>query len=130
MTRRLSLAERLAADGKDLLLDEIVKQSEWSLFLVEQAVLHFGSQQDEFSCNDLRDLLPDLGHGFLGAAINAMRAGGLIAHTGRMVPSTQANTHAHRIAVWQLTAKGRGIAAARKTAARIKAGIEQRTEAA
>ena len=119
MTKRLSLAERLAAVEKNLLLDEIVRQSEWSLFLVEQAVLHFGGQHDEFSCNDLRDVLPELGHGFLGAAINALRSAGIIEHTGRMVPSTQANTHAHRIAVWTLTGKGHGIAAARRAAAEI-----------
>lgn len=117
MTKRLSLAERLAADEKNLLLHEIVQQSEWSLFLVEQAVLHYGLQKTEFSCNDLRDVLPELGHGFLGAAINALRTSGIIAHTDRMVPSTQANTHGHRIAVWKLTGKGIGIAA-RSAAAR------------
>ncbi|MDX3713437.1 hypothetical protein PV733_31740 [Streptomyces europaeiscabiei] len=117
MTKRLSLAERLAADDKNLLLDEIVKQDDWSLFLVQQAVLHFGLRKPEFSCNDLRDVLPELGHGFLGAAINALRTAGIIAHTDRMVPSTQANTHGHRIAVWKLTGKGIGIAA-RSAAAR------------
>jgi hypothetical protein len=117
MTKRLSLAERLAADDKNLLLDEIVKQDEWSLFLVQQAVLHFGLRKAEFSCNDLRDVLPELGHGYLGAAINALRTTGIIAHTDRMVPSTQANTHGHRIAVWKLTGKGIGIAA-RSAAAR------------
>lgn len=125
MTKRLSLAERLATDEKNLLLDEIVKQSEWSLFLVEQAVLHFGGQRAEFSCNDLRDVLPELGHGFLGAAINALRAGGIIQHAGRYVPSTQANTHAHVIAVWRLTDKARAIGVARRAAR-----IEQRRAAA
>jgi hypothetical protein len=115
MTKRLSLAERLAADEKNLLLDEIVKQSEWSLFLVEQAVLLFG-RRGPFSCNDLRDVLPELGHGFLGAAINGLRNGGVIEHTGRTVPSTQENTHAHRIAVWQLTPRGLAIAAQRDLA--------------
>lgn len=110
MTKRLSLAERLAADEKNFLLDDIVKQSEWSLFLVQQAVLHFGLDRGEFSCNDLRDVLPELGHGFLGAAINALRSSGVIERTGQYVPSTQANTHAHPIAVWRLTEKGRGIA--------------------
>jgi hypothetical protein len=62
-------------------------------------------------------VLPELGHGFLGAVINSLRSGGIIAHTGRMVPSTQANTHGHRIAVWTLTTKGRQIAARRRTAA-------------
>jgi hypothetical protein len=126
MTKRLSLAERLAADKKNLLLDDIVKQDEWSLLLVEQAVLHFGLRKAEFSCNDLRDVLPELGHGFLGAAINALRAGGVIERTGQYVPSTQTSTHGHVIAVWRLTARGRGIALARRAAARI----EQRKAAA
>ncbi|MFE4857298.1 hypothetical protein [Streptomyces sp. NPDC056670] len=114
MTKKLTVAERLATDAKDILLDDIVKRSEWSQFLVEQAALHFGEQHAEFSCNDLRDVLPELGHGFLGAAINALRQGGVIEHTDRMVPSTQANTHAHRISVWRLTDRGRTIAAQRR----------------
>ncbi|HEY9372835.1 hypothetical protein [Streptomyces sp.] len=129
MTRRLSVTERLAADEKNLLLDDIVRQSEWSQFLVEQAVLHFGLDHQQFSCNDLRDVLPELGHGFLGAAINALRNAGVIEHAGQMVPSTQANTHGHRIAVWQLTGKGYGIACARRTAGRVKARIEQQKAA-
>jgi hypothetical protein len=130
MTRRLSVAERLASTEKDALLDDIAKHSEWDRFLVEQAVLHFGESRAEWSCNDLRTVLPNLGRGFLGAAINSLRSAGVIEHTGRTVPSTQANTHGHRIGCWQLTAKGRGIAAARRTACRIKARIEQRGEAA
>jgi hypothetical protein len=113
MARKLSPAERLASAEKDFLLEEIADQSAWDQHLVEQAVFHFGQHHDEFSCNDLRDVLPELGQGFLGAAITSLRTAGVIAHTGRMVPSTQANTHAHRIAVWQLTAKGRQIAAQR-----------------
>ncbi|MFG2352639.1 hypothetical protein [Streptomyces sp. NPDC048521] len=113
MARKLTPAERLASAEKDFLLEEIADQSSWDQFLVEQAVFHFGQRYDEWSCNDLRDVLPELGHGYLGAAINSLRTGGIIAHTGRMVPSTQANTHAHRIAVWQLTDKGRAIAARR-----------------
>jgi len=116
MTRRLSVAERLASTEKDALLDDIAKHSQWDQFLVEQAVLHFGANVTEFSCNDFRDVLPDLGPGLLGAAINSLRSAGIIAHTGRSVPSTQANTHAHRIAVWELTPKGRHIAAQRRAA--------------
>ena len=130
MTRRLSVAERLASTEKDALLGDIARHSEWDRFLVEQAVLHFGEQRPEWSCNDLREVLPELSPGFLGAAINSLRTAGVIEHTGRMIPSTQANTHGHRISVWQLTAKGRGIAAARRTARRIKARIEQREAAA
>ena len=118
MARKLTPAERLATAEKDLLLEEIADQSSWDQFIVEQAVFRFGQRHDEWSCNDLRDVLPELGHGFLGAAINSLRTGGIIEHTGRMVPSTQVNTHGHRISVWQLTDKGRGIAAARRTAAR------------
>jgi hypothetical protein len=119
MARKLSPAERLASADKDLLLEEIADQSSWDQFLVEQAVFHFGQRHDDFSCNDLRDVLPELGHGFLGAAINSLRSGGIIEHTGRTVPSTQASTHGHRIGVWQLTAKGRGIAA-RRAAGRVE----------
>ncbi|MFF7184663.1 hypothetical protein ACFZAR_05390 [Streptomyces sp. NPDC008222] len=118
---RLTVAERLASADKNLLLDEIVRQSEWSQFLVEQAVLLYG-RRGPFSCNDLRDVLPELGHGFLGAAINALRTGGVIEHTGVMVPSTQANTRGHRIAVWQLTPRGLAIAAERSIRARTQQG--------
>lgn len=113
MARKLSPAERLASAEKDLLLEELADQSSWDQFLVEQAVFHYGQRHNDFSCNDLRDVLPELGHGFLGAAINALSRGGIIQHTGRTVPSTQANTHGHRIGVWTLTAKGQRIAAQR-----------------
>jgi hypothetical protein len=116
VTRRLSVAERLASTEKDALLDDIAKHSEWDRFLVEQAVLHFGEKHATFSCNLLREVLPDLGPGLLGAVINSLRTAGIIAHTGQMVPSTQTNTHGHRIAVWTLTAKGRQIAAKRRAA--------------
>lgn len=116
MTKHLTVAERLAADSKDVLLDDIVKQSQWSQFLVEQAVLHYGQHGRAFSCNDLRDVLPELGHGFLGAAINALRQGGIIHHTGSMVFSTQERTHGHRIAIWRLTADGKRIARQRRQA--------------
>lgn len=113
MARKLTPAERLAAAEKDLLLEEIADQSSWDQFLVEQAVFHFGQRHDEFSCNDLRDVLPELGQGFLGAAINSLRQGGVIEHTGRTVPSTQASTHGHRIGVWRLSVKGQLIAVQR-----------------
>ena len=58
MTRRLSVAERLAADTRDITLKTIADQSSWDRFLVEQVVFAIGQQQDEFSANDLRDLLP------------------------------------------------------------------------
>jgi hypothetical protein len=118
MARKLTPAERLANAEKDFLLEEIADQSSWDQFLVEQAVFHFGQRHDDFSCNDLRDVLPELSHGFLGAAINSLRTGGVIEHTGRTVPSTQANTHGHRIGVWRLTAKGRQIAAHRAVRAK------------
>jgi len=124
MARKLTPAERLATADKDLRLEEIADQSSWDQFLVEQAVFHFGQRHDTFSANDMRDVLPELGHGFLGAAINALRTGGIIAHTGYMVPSTSAATHGHRLAVWQLTTKGRQIAARRA------ARTEQREAAA
>ncbi|MBQ1164640.1 hypothetical protein KBZ21_42445, partial [Streptomyces sp. A73] len=69
-----------------------------------------GLQQDEFSANDMRELLPDLAHGHLGAACNALRASGVIEHTGQYVPSTSPTTHGHPIAVWRLSIKGLLIA--------------------
>lgn len=115
---RLSVAEQLAAADKDLLLDQINAQSEWSQFLVMQAVLAFGQQHDTFSCNQMRDVLPELGHGFLGAAINALRTGGIIEHTGQYVPSTSPATHGHPISVWRLSFKGHVIAEVRRGARR------------
>lgn len=114
MTRRLTVAERHASADKDLLLTDIANQSEWSQFLVEQAVFAFGLAHETFSCNQLRDVLPELGHGFLGAAINAMRQGGILQHTGQYVPSTSPSTHGHPIAVWKLSAKGHAVAAQRR----------------
>ncbi|MGW7053076.1 hypothetical protein [Streptomyces sp. NPDC054887] len=114
MTRHLSVAERLASAEKDMLLADIAKTSSWDRFLVEQAVYAYGLANAEFSANDLRDVLPEMGHGYLGAAIGSLRAGGVIEHTGRMVPSTSGPTHGHRLSVWQLTAKGHAIAERRR----------------
>ena len=116
MPRRLSVAERLASTEKDALLDDIAKHSEWDRFLVEQAVLHFGERYITWSCNQIREQLPEVGSGFLGAAIISLRAAGIIAHTGQYVPSTSAATHGHPIAVWTLTPQGRLIAARRRAA--------------
>ncbi|MGW3594959.1 hypothetical protein [Streptomyces sp. NPDC005167] len=113
MTRRLTVAERHASVEKDFLLSDIASQSTWSQFLVEQAVFSFGLDQDTFSCNQMRDLLPELGHGFLGAAINSLRQGGILQHTGQYAPSTSPSTHGHPIAVWKLSAKGHAVAAER-----------------
>ncbi|TFI30099.1 hypothetical protein [Streptomyces sp. 4R-3d] len=116
MTRRLSVAERHAADEKNLTLAEIAAQSKWSQFLVEQAVYAYGLANDTFSANDMRDVLPELGHGFVGAAFSALRGGGVIVTTGRLVPSTSPATKGHGIHVWRLTAKGHAIAAERRAA--------------
>ncbi|MFI8872405.1 hypothetical protein [Streptomyces sp. NPDC055243] len=116
MTKHLTVAERLASTEKDALLADIAKHSEWDRFLVEQAVLHFGERRAEWSCNQIRDVLPDLGPGFLGAAITSLRTAGIIEHTGQYVPSTSPSTHAHVIAVWRLTADGLRIARQRRAA--------------
>ncbi|MFI8962103.1 hypothetical protein ACIGO8_08300 [Streptomyces sp. NPDC053493] len=118
MTRHLSPAERLASAEKDLLLENLADQSSWDRYLVEQAAFHYGTRVDEFSANDLRDVLPEMAHGFLGAVINSLRTAGVIEHTGRVVPSTLANTHGHRISVWRLSVKGLVIAEQRRRARR------------
>ncbi|MFE6815960.1 hypothetical protein [Streptomyces sp. NPDC057677] len=114
---RLTVAEQLAAEEKDFLLTRIADQSDWSQFLVMQAVLAFGQENDTFSCNQLRDVLPEMGHGFLGAAINALRQGGILQHTGQYVPSTSPATHGHPIALWRLSVKGLLIAEQRRNRA-------------
>ncbi|MEU2674793.1 hypothetical protein ABZ622_39385 [Streptomyces sp. NPDC007164] len=121
MTRRLTVAERLASAEKDVLLADIAAQSSWDQFLVEQAAFHYGQINDTFTANDLRSVLPELGHGFLGAAINSLRTGGIIEHTGAMVPSTSPATHGHRLAVWKLSARGRAVAAQRTARAQGRA---------
>lgn len=115
MPRPLTPAERLAAADKDHTLEQIVAHTgDWDRFLVEQAVWHFGLANDTFSANDLRNVLPELAQGFLGAAINSLRTAGLIEHTGQMVPSTSGPTHGHRLSVWRLSVKGLVIAEARR----------------
>jgi len=121
MPRPLTPTERLASAEKDLLLEDLADQSSWDRFLVEQAVFHYGTRHDEWSANDLRDVLPEMGHGFLGAAINSLRTAGLIEHTGRVVPSTLPSTHGHRLALWRLSIKGLLIAEQRRTARKEKA---------
>lgn len=116
MTRHLTVAERLAAADKDIRLADYANQSSWDRLIVEQAVFHYGQVHEEWSCNDLRDVLPELGQGFLGIVINSLYRGGIIEHTNQMVPSTQANTRAHRIAVWRLSARGLAVAATRARA--------------
>jgi hypothetical protein len=114
MTRRLNFAERLAAARRDETLAEIVQRSAWDRYVVMQVVLLYGSSHDSWSANDIRDLLPQQGKGFLGAAINGLRMAGIIVRIpvdGR--PSTLENTHGHRLAVWMLTAKGHREAAQR-----------------
>jgi hypothetical protein len=122
MTRKQSPAERLAATRRDDLLADVVARAErtssWDRFIVEHAVFCHGLANNEFSANDLRLVLPDLAHGYLGAVINSLRCSGVIEHTGRYVPSTEPSTHGHRIALWTLSDKGRAIAASRRAAIR------------
>lgn len=114
MARRLNFAERLAAARRDETLTEIVQRSAWDRYVVMQVVLLHGSTHDTFSANEIRDLLPDIGKGYLGAAINGLRGSNIIARVPvDGVPSTLANTHGHRLAIWMLTAKGHRIAAQR-----------------
>jgi len=120
MTRKQSPAERLAATRRDDLLADIVARAErtssWDRFIVEHAVFTFGLAEEEFSANSMRAVLPDLAHGYLGASFNALRASGVLEHTGRYVPSTSPATRGHPVAVWKLSDKGRAIAAARRRA--------------
>ncbi|MFK8844739.1 hypothetical protein [Streptomyces sp. Ac-502] len=112
--KKQTTAERLAATDRDARLTDIVaRASSWDQFLVQQAVFAYGLANDTFSANDLREVLPELSHGFLGAAINGLRQGGVIEHTRQYVPSTSPATHGHPVAVWRLSVKGLVIAETR-----------------
>ena len=113
-TKHLTPAERLAAADRDATLDRIAEATEWDRFLVERAVFHYGLIRDAFSANDLREVLPEMGHGYLGAAIGALHGAGVIEHTGAVVPSTSPATKGHRLSVWRLSERGRAIAEARR----------------
>ncbi|MDT0306169.1 hypothetical protein RM780_04225 [Streptomyces sp. DSM 44917] len=111
--RRLTPAERLAADARDTTLARIIADtSAWDLAVVKRAILAHGRALDTFSANDFRELLPDQGAGYVGAACRALAASGLLQHTGTYVPSTLASTHGHRIAVYRLAPPAEGRAAA------------------
>ena len=124
MTRRLSPAERLAAADRDLTLNSIAGQSSSDRYLVEQAVFAVCLAKGAASANDVRDLLPEMGRGFLGAAISSLRSAGIITRTGQDVPSTSGPTKGHGLKVWQLTDKGQRIAEQRR------ARTKQRKQAA
>lgn len=113
---RLSLAEQLAAARRDHTLADILTTSAWDRHVVMNAVLLYGHSHDTWTANDLRDLLPEQGQGFLGAAISGLRSAGIIARIpGAEVPSTLDSTHGHRLTVWTLTARGHRLALARYT---------------
>ncbi|MYR30570.1 MULTISPECIES: hypothetical protein [unclassified Streptomyces] len=110
MTRRLTPAEQLAADARDTTLGTLIALTDpdgWHLRLVKQAVLAAGRWMPEFSANDFRDLLPELGAGMAGLACHALLVQGLVEKTGDRVPSTLPSTHGHGIHVYRLTALAR-----------------------
>ncbi|WP_432091071.1 hypothetical protein [Streptomyces sp. NRRL F-5630] len=110
MTRRLTPAEQLAADARDTTLGTLLAATDpgdWNLKLVKQAVLAAGRNLVEFSANDFRDLLPELGAGMAGLACSALLVQGLVEKTGARVPSTLPSTHGHGIHVYRLTALAR-----------------------
>lgn len=111
MTHR-TLAETLAAKRRDETLAEILKASDWDRYVVMQVVLLYGRDHDEWSCNNIRHLLPEQGKGLLGAAISGMRGGGIIRRVrGDEVPSTLRSTKGHGLKVWTLTGHGHRLAA-------------------
>jgi len=113
---RLSLAEQLAARRRDETLADILAASTWDRHVVMHAALLYGHGHDTWSCNDLRELLPEQGQGFLGAAISGLRAAGIIRRIpGPGVPSTLDSTKGHELKVWTLTGRGHRLALARYT---------------
>ncbi|GHB55942.1 hypothetical protein GCM10010331_49770 [Streptomyces xanthochromogenes] len=101
MSKRLTLAEEVAADVRDKTLAQLVRQaSEWDRKIVAQAVLIWIRDHDTVSANDLRDQLPDVAAGVLPGVLRGMSHNYLIG-TGQFVPSTAPATKGHRVAVYR-----------------------------
>jgi hypothetical protein len=82
-----------------------VRTDEWTRRTVDQALRDLARSGEPFSANDLRPLLPPGIPGpTIGARFQAAARAGLIRKTDRRVPSTDARTHAHEIAVWEAAA--------------------------
>ncbi|WP_275558578.1 hypothetical protein [Streptomyces sp. 5-6(2022)] len=104
MTRRLTPAQAQAS--ADELLARLFKTvTDWDRALVEQAVEAFGADGRPFSCNDFRDLLPEMAHGHIGLAIRSMaaRKPAAIVEIGE-VTSTSPATHGKPIKQYVLAA--------------------------
>lgn len=101
-----------AADtATDKLLTELFKDvSDWDRNLIEQAVEAFGANGRPFSCNDFRDLLPDMAHAHIGLAFRSMasRKPPAIVEVGQ-VRSTASSTHGKRIGVYVLAQHAVGM---------------------
>jgi hypothetical protein len=100
----MSITPQQATDDADQLLARLFKSvTDWDRKLVEQAVEAFGADGRPFSCNDFRDLLPDMAHGHIGAVIRSMsaRKPAAIVEIGK-VPSTSPATHGKPIGQYVL----------------------------
>ncbi|OQQ13035.1 hypothetical protein B0675_40165 [Streptomyces sp. M41(2017)] len=101
MSRRVTLAEQVAADVRDKTLAQLVRQaSDWDRQVVAQAVLIWMRDHDTVSANDLRDQLPEVAGGVLPGVLRGMGHNYLI-HTRTYVPSTAPATKGHSIAVYR-----------------------------
>lgn len=100
----MSLTPQQASTHADQLLAELFKTvSDWDRHLIEQAVEAFGADGRPFSCNDFRDLLPDMAHGHIGIAIRSMAArkpAAIVEIT--KVQSTSPATHGKEIGLYVL----------------------------
>lgn len=104
MTTKLTPAEQVAASVRDMTLMDIASASDWDLKVVKQAVIIYGRILGELSANDIRDVLPEQGRGYIGAAFRALAIQHVLEHTGQYVPSTDPPTRGHRIAVYRVNA--------------------------
>lgn len=104
MTKKLTPAEQVAASVRDMTLTDIAAASAWDLAVAKQAVIVYGRILGDISANDVRDVLPQQGRGFIGAAFRALAIQHVLEPTGQYVPSTEPATRGHRIAVYRVNA--------------------------
>ncbi|RPE39698.1 hypothetical protein EDD90_2715 [Streptomyces sp. Ag109_O5-1] len=104
--RRLTEPEQEAAAVRDTTLESLLASTwPWNVDRVKDVICAVAREQGEVSANDIRLLLEDRLHWLIGPAFNSLtHQRGLLANTGRRVPSTSAATKGHGVSVYRWAA--------------------------